>query len=465
MIQLKNKPEQDSIGQQTGQQTKKVPRIPGRGLAGNQKELLSSPAEFYAQAAWQSGGIARFRIFHRDFYAIAHPDLLHEIMVTNQRKYVKAKNYRNASMAIGEGLVTIEGEEWANDRPIIQPGFHRKAIAHLIDTVHTACNHAFQRWEDHPQAYRDFVPESRIITQQIISETLLGTTLEAMQSANFADMLTESLRLLTRKNWSLFQTPFSWPTPLNRKLTSNRKLMYAFFTEQIEKRRAFGVGKKGDLLDLLLLAYARDTEPTIPWHRVLGEMLTLFSAGYDTTSATLSWTLYYLCKHPATATKVRSEIDSVLGQRQATWGDLEHLTFTECVLKEAMRLQPPVHTLMRTNLENEELGGYHIPKGAALMLSLYGVHRSPEHWQDPNVFRPERFSLAAPQPIYPKAFIPFGNGGRRCLGAMFAMVESKLVIANLIQRFHVSLKPNAAVTVTPASSLLPDQLQIEFHPR
>ena len=111
MIQLKHKCEQESEKKTEVQQARKVPRIAGRGLAGNHKELLSSPAQFYAQAAWQSGGIARFRIFHRDFYAIAHPDLLHEIMVTNQRKYTKAKNYRNVSMAIGEGLVTIEGEE------------------------------------------------------------------------------------------------------------------------------------------------------------------------------------------------------------------------------------------------------------------------------------------------------------------------------------------------------------------
>ena len=456
MIQLQKKSEQ---------QYKSVPRIPGRGLAGNQKELLRSPAQFYSQAAWQHGGIARFRIFHRDFYAIAHPDLLHEIMVTKQHKYAKTKNYRNASMAIGEGLVTIEGKAWANDRPIIQPGFHRKAIAHLIETIHSACEQTFQRWEHRPQSYRDFVPESRVITQQIISETLLGTTLEAMQSVNFADKLTESLRLLTRKNWSLLQTPFAWPTPLNRKLIHNRKLMYAFFTEQIEKRRAFGVGKRGDLLDLLLLANAREDDPTLPWHRVLGEMLTLFSAGYDTTSTALCWTLYYLCQHPDIADKIRAEVDAVLGQRQATWSDLEHLTLTECALNEAMRLQPPVHTLMRTNLEDETLGDYHIPKGAPLMLSVYGTHRSPEHWQDPDVFCPERFLPTASQSVYKRAFIPFGNGGRRCLGAMFAMVESKLVIANLVQKFHFSLKPNTNITVTPSASSLPDQMQIAFRAR
>ncbi|MFK8185308.1 MAG: cytochrome P450 [Phormidesmis sp.] len=457
MTQTKNKPELKP--------SREVPRIPGRGLAGNQKELLSSPAQFYSQAAWQSGGIARFRIYHRNFYAIAHPDLLHEILVTNQHNYVKTKNYRNASMAIGEGLITMDGREWANDRPIIQPGFHRKAIAHLVETVHAACQQTFQRWENNPQDYRDFVPESRVITQQVISETLLGTTLEAMQSVNFAGKLTESLRLLTRKNWSLFQVPFPWPTPLNRKIMNNRKLIYAFFIEQIQKRRVFGVGKQGDMLDLLLLANAREDDPHLPWHRVLGEMLTLFSAGYDTTSTTLAWTLYYLCQHPDVTHNIRAEIDAVLGQRQATWADLEHLTLTECALNEAMRLQPPVHTLMRTNLEEADLGGYHIPKGSPLMLSVYGTHRSPQHWQNPNTFRPQRFSQMASQPVYKRAFIPFGNGGRRCLGAMFAMVESKLVMANLIQKFHFSLKPNTEITVTPSASSLPDEMQISFHPR
>ncbi|MEL6353605.1 MAG: cytochrome P450 [Cyanobacteria bacterium J06627_28] len=446
-------------------QTKQVPRIPGRGLAGNYQELLSGPAQFYSKAAWQSGGIARFRIYHRDFYAIAHPDLLHEILVTRQKQYVKGEVYRNTSVVIGNGLVTVEGKTWANERKIIQPGFHRKAIAHLIDTIHTACEQTFQKWERNPQDYRDFIPESQVITQQVISETLLGTTLAEMQSVKFAEILTESLRLLPRKNWSLFKTPFSWPTPLNRKLLANRRLIDTFFAEQIEKRRAFGIGKKGDLLDLMLLAHTQETEPTISLERMLDEMLTLFAAGYDTTSSAISWTLYYLCQHPTVEAKVRAEIDTVLGQRQATWADLEKLTFTECALKEALRLAPPLHTIMRTNPEDEELGGYHIPKGSLLMLSLYGVHRSPEHWQNPEAYRPERFLPTAPQPVYERAFIPFSNGARRCMGAMFAMVESKLVLANLMQKFRFSAKPHTQVTVSPASSWSPDQLPIAFYPR
>ena len=455
-----------SLQKQTEMKQKRsVPRIPSHGLAGNYKELLGGPAQFYSKAAWQSGGIARFRIYHRDCYAVAHPDLLHEILVTGQKKYVKGEVYRNVSVVIGNGLVTTEGKTWANARKIIQPGFHKKAIAHLIETIHAACEQTFQRWESNPQNYRDFVPESQVITQQVISETLLGTTLAEMQGAKFAKILKDSQQLLTKKNWSLFKTPFSWPTPLNRKLLANRHLIDTFFAKQIEKRCDFGIGKKGDLLDLMLLAHAQASEPTISLEQILNEMLTLFAAGYETTSSAISWTLYYLCQHPTVEAKVRAEIDSVLGQRQATWADLENLTFTECALKEALRLAPPLHTIMRTNLEAEELGGYRIPKGSLLMLSLYGVHRSPEHWQNPEDYRPERFSPTASQPIYQRAFIPFSNGGRRCMGAMFAMVESKLVIANLIQKFRFSPKPYTEVTVSPSSSFSPDQLQIAFDPR
>ncbi|MES2697350.1 MAG: cytochrome P450 [Verrucomicrobiota bacterium] len=438
---------------------KPIPTYRGKFFSGSAAELFAGPADFYSRVAWSFDGLARFRVYLRTIYAVAAPEFLHQILVTKQKNYPKSALYRNVEQTIGKGLVSLQGEDWINDRRIIQPGFHKKCIVSMVGTINEACDRIFAEWEAAPVDYRPVVPALREIGLQVISEPLLGTTLASARSARLSETLMAASVCLMRKNWSFLQLPAHWPTPLNRRLNALHKEMIAFLAQQVERRLAEGVGTRGDMLDLLLSAHG---EGKLPKERVLGEMLTLFSAGYDTTSSGLSWAVYYLAAHPEYQARLREEVRQVVGDRPPTWEDLEHLPFTEAVFNEAIRLNPPIHTITRTCLEEDQLGDYLLPAGALLVLSLHGSNRSPRHWDRPNLFNPDRFASGAPTVANELAWVPFSSGARRCIGAQFATVEAKLVIARLAQAYRLELKPDSKVRTSASSSQHPEQLFVRF---
>lgn len=442
---------------------KPIPTYPGKFLSGSAAELFAGPADFYARVAWRYEGLARFRVYHRSIYAVAAPEFLHQILVTKQKNYPKSPLYQNLEQMIGRGLVTLQGEEWINDRRVIQPGFHKKCIVGMVDTINQACTRIFAGWDAAPVDYRPVVPALREIGLQVISETLLGATLASARSARLSENLLAAGQLLTRKNWSLLQLSERWPTPLNRRLRAFRLEMLAFLSQQVERRLAEGVGTRGDMLDLLLSAHA---EGKLPKDRILGEMLTLFSAGYDTTTSGLSWAIYYLAAHPQHQARLRAEVRAVAGDRSPTWEDLEHLPFTEAVFNEAIRLNSPIHTITRVSVEEDQLGEYRLPARSLLVLSLHGANRSPRHWPEPATFNPDRPGLgaSASAPTGALAWLPFSSGARRCIGAQFATVEAKLVLARLAQAYQMDLQPGSRVQTSASASQHPEKLFVRFAP-
>ncbi|MEM1127798.1 MAG: cytochrome P450 [Bacteroidota bacterium] len=435
-----------------------------RALLGSRRALLRDPARFYADVAWQHGGLARFRVAHRILHAVAHPDLLHEILVTKASTYVKGSAYRNLAQVIGEGLVVLDGEDWRADHRIIRPGLHKRALSGMVATVNAACDEAFRRWDAETKAYHPVVGPLRLIALHVIGEALLGTTLQALQRARLSEQAMEAMHLLTRKNWSLLPLPERWPTPLNRRLQRIRLSMLRFLEAQVERRLQSGLGDRGDVLDLLLLNHLSDQEPRLSRRRVLHELLTLFVAGYDTTSSALAWSLYYLAQHPKVLAAVQTEVDAVLGPRPPTWEDVPKLTAVGRVFEEALRLNPPIHTLIRESTAPDTLGGYHVPAGSLVFLSLYGANRSPVHWADPNRFRPERFTTHSGPRYDPRACVPFGAGPRRCLGALFGTVEAKVVLARVVQRYRFALQPGHLVRSALGTAMYPENLFLQFTP-
>ncbi|MEQ9824941.1 MAG: cytochrome P450 [Puniceicoccaceae bacterium] len=442
-----------------------APFHPGKGLSGSFRDIVAGPSTFYEHVAWQHNGIARVRAFHRVVHIVAHPDYVHQILVSKQRQYRKSDIYQNLEQMIGRGLVTLEGDLWRKDRKIIQPGFHPKVIAHMVDIAHSSCDSIFAQWSRNAEAFQPVVPALREISLRIISETLLNTSLDAMKSSRFSENLMEASALLTRKNWSLLQLPERWPTPINRRLRSIRMEVIRFFDEQVNRRLSEGVGKRGDMLDLLLSVMDQEEEPTITRQRVLTEILTLFSAGYDTTSSAIAWTIHYLSQFPDYQLRLQEEVDRVLGQRLPTWQDLDALVETERVFHEALRLNPPIHSILRTATADDQLGPYFIPAGSQLMVSLSGANHSPLHWEHALEFDPDRFTTEVGKRAKERAFVPFSAGARRCIGAQFATVEAKLLLARIAQRFTLTPDPQSTIRISAAASQYPEGLRVRFTAR
>jgi cytochrome P450 len=171
------------------------------------------------------------------------------------------------------------------------------------------------------------------------------------------------------------------------------------------------------------------------------QLLTMFIAGHDTSTAMLAWLLYLLGKHPAVLARVRDEVDANLKGEPPTIENTVPLRYLQCVIDETLRMYPPIHLGTRRILSDLQFQGYDLPEGKRANYSIYLTHRNPEHWPDPGVFNPDRFLPENERGRQPYTYLPFGGGPRNCIGAAFAQVEAKIVIARLIQTFDFTLDP------------------------
>jgi cytochrome P450 len=170
------------------------------------------------------------------------------------------------------------------------------------------------------------------------------------------------------------------------------------------------------------------------------QLLTMLIAGHDTSTAMLSWALYLLGRHPEVMAMAQAEIDQVLAHDQPNNENMEQLPYLDQVIKETLRLYPPIHVSNRQAAEDVIINGYQIPAGTRVMYSIYLAHRDPKYWSDPADFRPERFQLGnttEKQP--PFTYLPFGGGPRNCIGAAFAQIEARVVVSRILQRFSLEL--------------------------
>jgi cytochrome P450 len=211
----------------------------------------------------------------------------------------------------------------------------------------------------------------------------------------------------------------------------------------IEDRRASGKDA-GDFLSLLLSA--RDDDNTAMTDKqVRDEAMTLFGAGHETTAVTLMWVWYLLSLYPEVEAKLHEELDRVLAGRQPTVSDLPQLVYTEMIIKETMRLYPAAWTISRDTHEDVRLADQMIKKGQIVFLNVYGIHRDARYFADPDRFDPERFSAENEKNIPKYAYLPFGGGPRVCIGNAFSLMESRLLLATIAQRFRLSVAPGFAV--------------------
>ena len=220
----------------------------------------------------------------------------------------------------------------------------------------------------------------------------------------------------------------------------------------IAERRIEGMDR-GDLLSMLLSA--QDEDGTGMTDRQLwDEAMTLFIAGHETTALALTWTWALLSRHAAVEEALLAELREVLDGRSPTVTDVSGLRYTEAVIKESMRLYPPVPVVARRATRDVEIGGYLVPSGTQLVMSPWIVQRDASYFPAPETFDPARWLGDATKGLPKFTYFPFGGGPHKCIGTTFAMVEAALLLATIAQKFRLRadgpVVPEASiVTVRP----------------
>jgi cytochrome P450 len=262
---------------------------------------------------------------------------------------------------------------------------------------------------------------------------------------------------------AFFDLPEFITKPRGRKFAAAVATLDAIVNRIVAQRRAEmerGAAPRDDLLSMLLEARDEDSGEGMTDKQLRDELVTLFLAGHETTAIALTWTFHLLAQHPAAESRLHAEVDAVLGtgslaRAAPAFDDLERLPYARMVAEEAMRLYPPAYVFSRRAAGDDQLGPFHLPAGAHIIISPYALHRRPDYWPDPDVFRPERFAADAPADRPKHAYLPFGGGPRICIGNSFAMMEHAIVLAAVVRRWRLESVAGHEVRTEPRITLRP----------
>jgi cytochrome P450 len=394
-------------------------------------------------------------------YVVTDPELVREMLVEKQDKFHKAQLLRDATgLFLGNGLLTSEGDFWKRQRKLAQPAFHFQRIEAYGGVMADETLKLISQWRE--DETRNIARDMMKLTLYIVCRTLFSADVSAQ-----ADRVGELMHDILEGAQAVISQSESWLELAthrrhNRMAAASRELQ-ALIEDIIHQHKARGVDT-GDLLSMLIEARDEDGNPMNDT-QLRDEVITLFLAGHETTANAVTWTLYLLSQHADVEARLMAELAALNGM-PPTVRDLHRLPYLEMVVKESMRLYPPAGGVTRAPIEDIELGGYVVPKGANIAVSSYAMHRDPEFFPDPERFDPERFSPERESNIPKYAYLPFGAGPRVCIGNVFALMESRILLATILQRWKLALAPGQTVRAEQLFTIRPrGELKMIVKPR
>jgi len=432
---------------------KTVPQVKGDFLLGNLRQMIANPLQAFYDWHRDYGDLVSFRLATRQFYLFSHPKLVEQALIRQSDIFKKIYNPEKPSgiaLILGQGLVTSQGDLWQRQRQLMQPVFQRSNVTTLLPLMVTAGNNMLNRWRQLGEgAHLNLSNEMTRLTLEVITQTMFSTSvLDKIE--RISPSLDTLLRYAIKSIVNPLTLPLYVPTPANQKFKRALGTIDDVIYGIIHQRRA-APSERNDLLDMLLKARDDSSDEKMTDKQIRDEVITVFSAGHETTANLLSWTLYLLARHPDILARVRQELDGLPQGRIPNAEDLQQLAYTRAVLSESLRLRPPAGFLLRKVDKDTEVDGYLLKAGRSAIFSIYNLHHHADFWRQPEQFDPDRFLL--PQKKY--SFIPFGTGERICIGSHFALMESQLLLSMIVQRCDLQLLDPDEVEIEMAVTLRP----------
>jgi cytochrome P450 len=403
-----------------------------------------NPLAFLEGAAREFGDIAHWRIGWENIFLVNRPDLIRDVLVTHCNKFISG--FERAKKLLGEGLITTDGRLHQQQRRLIQPAFHAERIAKFAETITRQAERARSHWRNGTTL--NVAHEMMRLTLLVVGETLFGANLES-DASDIRNALAATMGSPPNMLMPFGQLVERLPLPAVRRMKVGRAKLDEIVYRLIHERQGCEE-ERGDLLSMLLLTQdKKDGDAGMTDEQVRDQIVTILIAGHDTTSAALTWTWYLLSEHPEVEARLHEELDRVLGNRLPTSTDTQALPFTENVIRESLRLYPPVWMIWRRAVEDYELDSYVAPARSVVVMSQHVMHRDARYFSEPLRFDPERWTRKFKTELPKYAYFPFGAGPRQCIGDGFAWMEAILLIATLAQQWKFRLVPGHPVVPQP----------------
>ncbi|NGZ08321.1 MAG: cytochrome P450 [Nitrospira sp. LK70] len=386
-------------------------------------------------------------------YVLNHPADVRHVLVTNQDNYRKAPVAPAESRIFGQGVLHTEGEIHHRQRRLFLPFFHGNHVTTYADLIVGKADDLAAQWQDGTTI--DIGQAMAHLTLAVIWRLLFGREVGS-EATTIRETIAVGQSLIKLQYDSLLAslTPLWVPTKLHRQFTRGFRSIETMIRRLIDERRTATRQGHEDMLSLLFAATDAAGRP-LSDEEIRDELMTFLLAGHETTANALAWTWLLLSQHQSVRERLTQEVTEVLGNRLPTAADVPRLRYTKMVWDESLRLYPPAWSLhTRVNHGEDRLpSGVVLPPGAWVFISPWSLHRNARWFPHPNRFDPERFSEESNRTRPPFSYIPFGAGGRRCLGESFAELEGLLILATMASTIRLrsiegqTIQPEAGMTL------------------
>lgn len=358
-----------------------------------------------------------------------------QVLLEDAGKFLKTPvDKRIFKPAIGQGILTSEGAIWRWHRKAAAPLFRYSELLQYVPAMTAAARRQVATWQSirNSGALRAVDHDMTSVTFDVISNTILA----GCGAGDSAVIQHSGEAFLDPISWeivyALLHIPVWMPFPGKRRMLKGAAMLREAVGRLVIARRAES-DHGGDILGRLLDARHPETGKGMPDDEIIDNLATFLLAGHETTARALTWTLYLLARSPVWQQRVRDEVRAVAGDAPIAAEHVERLLVTSQVLKESMRLYPPAPVISRMAAEAVKLGNEIIAKGAIVIIPIFALHRHRSLWDDPDRFDPDRFLPEREAMMARTQYIPFGFGPRICIGASFAMLEAKILLAEFIR--------------------------------
>nr|GEZ79556.1 cytochrome P450 CYP72A219-like [Tanacetum cinerariifolium] len=402
---------------------------------------------------------------------ITEPALIREILANNYL-FQKARGGNPLTMLLARGLLAADTDQWAKHRKIINPAFHVEKLKHMLPAFYISCSEMITKWEGMTKGRScevDVFPHLQTFTSDVISRTSFGSSY--VEGRKIFELQQEQAQLVIKAIQSIYIPGSQFlPTKSNRRMKeiarsqflptkSNRRMkeiarnVKSLIKEIILKRvtaMKMGESSKEDLLGILLdsnykeIKQQGNNKPGLSIDDVIEECKLFYVAGQETTANLLVWTMILLGQHTNWQDRARDEVLNVFKDKKPDIDGLSRLKVINMILQEVLRLYPPGVGMLRMIYEETKIGNITLPAGSLFMLHMMLLHHDPDIWgDDVNEFNPDRFAEGVSKAGKGLAsYFPFGGGPRICIGQNFAMLEVKMALAMILQRFSFEISPS-----------------------
>jgi len=397
------------------------------------------------------GNVVKFNWGIFPILLINEPDLIQQVLVTEAHNFTKGPILTNNRAFFGHGLLSSEGNYWKRQRKLASPAFSSKRLEEYAQIMVEHGAAMLEHW--HGGQIVEIQQEMTKLTLGITTKTFFDSEINAYDQdlENTINTLEESLAQRIN-NIPMLMLPDWLPFPTNIRLRAAIKKLDKVIYGLINERRNKKDTHK-DLLSLLIAAQDEDDGSVMSDRQIRDEVFTLFFAGHETTALALTWTLWFIAEHPLVEQQLVEELARVLNGRHPTAADYWSLRYTEKVVKESMRLRPPAWALGRRAIKDCIIGGLEIKKGTAILISQWLMHHDERYFKNAKKFDPDRWSSNFTDTLPKFAYFPFGGGPRICIGNGFAMMETVLLIAMIMQQYRLNHIHGQSVELLPAVTL------------